>query len=860
MMRFTDPQFLLLVPALVWFWKAGGGKRLARRRTLRVTAALCLIVAMSGPQARSGDSPLSVMLALDRSASMAGDVAESLRSLATLTAGMRADDRAGLVTFASTPMVERPLSTQFDPPSLGSASVGTMTNLEAALRLARSTMPADGSRRIVLMSDGRETQGDALAEAARAAMSAVAIDVVIPDSRQPPPIEVLRVTAPPAARRTEPFAVAVIATGEPGASGTITLTSTDDSTRVAAVTLSSDGYATVPFSVQAQVPGVHIFEATAESPQDRSDFGIEPRRSGAVVLVEGETEVLYVGASPELLAPLTSSRSGFRVHSIAPAHLPRSAAALARYDAIVLDDVRTDQIDLAQAGALRAHVEQEGGGVLFLGSRESLEAGLLADHTLGEMLPIDVRPRGGQRAASLGLVVAFDKSGSMGDRVDGVPRIEFARMAVRRVFDAVPVTDAVGVIAFDAAPHVVAPLRAGHDTRAMVEGLDSVQPSGATAIAPAVELATQWLRGASALAQRHVLLVSDGRTTAEDAARLRASVRNGGIELSVVALGADADRELLESLARLSGGRAYFPNDIRELPAVVARESARVAGGRVVDTPFEPIVRAHPMLSGVITNALPQLGGYVVAAAKPSAESPVVSSLGDPILATWRFGLGRVAAYTAELHAPWSARLRSWAGFGPFVIRVSRWVARTMRDTSLYARFEDTADGLRLVVEAANDGTPISDLQCRATVRTPSGETSSLTLEGTAPGRYEAPLKASGPGAYVVAISAANRGGNVDRRIVRGWYWSADLENRDRAPNLALLRRIAEATGGRVMRPGESAFSAPRQPSYVDTWRWLAFAALIMFLADILLPAIPTTLSRWRKRPDPDPHAHEAAA
>jgi Mg-chelatase subunit ChlD len=52
----------------------------------------------------------------------------------------------------------------------------------------------------------------------------------------------------------------------------------------------------------------------------------------------------------------------------------------------------------------------------------------------------------------MGLVVAFDKSGSMADLVSGVAKIELARQAVRKVLDAVRPTDPIGVVAFDAAP------------------------------------------------------------------------------------------------------------------------------------------------------------------------------------------------------------------------------------------------------------------------------------------------------------------------------------------------------------------------------------------------------------------------
>jgi Mg-chelatase subunit ChlD len=839
---------------MIWFWRSGPRSSARSRRVLRGGAALALILALGGMQIRYGEAPLSVMFVVDESGSMAAARASQRLALNALSAGMRSADRAGLVAFAETAAVERPLTASFQPPPSSAAAIGATTNIEAALSLARAALPGNG--RIVLLSDGRPTHGNALAEATRAGAAGIPVDVMVVERPPATAIDVLRVTAPQTVRLSEAFDVVVSASGEPGTRGVITLTSAEGDTRKAAVTLASDGLASVSFSMRADRAGIAVYEAIAQEEGAASEFTSEPRRAGSVVTVAGDLRVLYVGRNPGLAAPLDGLR-GFRLDRMDASALPRSAGPLADYDTIVLDNVRADTLDGAQARALSSHVERHGGGLVFLGGRDSLEAGLLTDHPIGLLLPIDLRPRGGERAPSLGLVVAFDKSGSMDDRVDGVPRIEFARLAVRRVFDAVPASDAIGVIAFDRAPQAVAPLARGHDTAALTARLQSVQPSGATAIAPALELASEWLRNATpGVERRHALLVSDGRTSPDDASRLRAILQRGEFELSVVALGADADRRLLESMARLTGGRAYFPTDIRELPAIVARESARVAGGQIVETPFTPISRPHPITA--VVDGLPPLGGYVVSAAKPGAESALQSPLGDPILATGRYGLGRVAAYTAELSGAWSSRLRKWDGYGSLLTGMVRWVARSTRDDTLYASFVEADAGLRLTLEAHDGEAPLTGLQGEATVRTPRGDSVRVALQGSAPGRYEARVAAIEPGAYVFAIDARSPDARADKRLVRGVYWSADREYRARTADHALLARLAEVSGGRLLRQGDSVFSGQRTPAYLDLWPWLTVAALLLFLIEVLLPVVPHAL--LQRRPPSQSYSREAAA
>jgi Mg-chelatase subunit ChlD len=748
---------------------------------------------------------------------MPGRSGDALAQTSGLASAMQAGDRAGLVVFGSGAALERPLGERLAVASVASTISGSSTNIASALRAARSALPLDGPRRVVLLSDGLQTHGDAIAEAANSRAAGVPIDVIAPRaSGGGARLEVIRVAAPVSIRAGEPVEVLVTARGKAGMSGTIALHGGDGEIRQD-VTVPPAGVVDVPFVVRGLQAGVRVFEATVQSQPD--DFGDGSPRSGAVVSVLDEPRVLYVS---------TDSSS-----------LGRTAAALSSYDAVVLDNVSPALLTREQVRTLRQFVEHAGGGLVVWGGPDSLEAGALTANGLGDLLPIDYRPRGGQRAPSLALIIAFDKSGSMDDRVEGVPRIEFAREAVRRVFAAVPASDAVGVIAFDATPTEVARLNAGHDPRAINAGLAAIRPGGATAIAPAIEMAAAWLQDPAlkTISKRHILLVSDGRTSAGDAARLRQLTTDPTFELSVVALGENADRSLLQSIAASAGGRAYFPSDIRELPTIVARESARVAGGRLVEEAFQPRANQHPILSGIDTSSLPRLGGYVVGARQPTAEAALESTLHDPILATWRLGLGRVATYSADLGGPWSALLRAWPPSRALIAQTVRWASRRVRDDALYVSFARQNDTLRVVVDAVtSDGAFLNNLAAVAATRTPSGSMITTQLRAAGPGRYESTIDATEEGPYVFTVTANDPSTGQEYRVVRGTYRAGDAERTRSGVDVDLLRRIAEVSGGRVLSDGDTPFNGPRQPQYAELRAWLVAVALGLFLAERLFP------------------------
>lgn len=848
-MRFAHPLVLMAGLALPWLWWIAARRRqvVSRARVAwRIATASLLVIAAAGVAVSTGAAPITVMAVLDRSASV--PARSQQRALARINADaqtMRAGDRLGIVALGATAAVElRPTeSPRIESPRTTVDETGT--DIGAALRLARAGLPQDGSRRILLVSDGRETAGDAEREALLAGAAGVPVDVLAPmEPGGVRPLRVTRVVAPSDVRAGEPYRVSVEVAGTVGARGPIVLYRDDQVIGRQTVTIADNGTAGFVVSERQSQRRAFVYRAVAEL-EDVDD--VTPSR-GAVVIVEGKPSLLYVSAGAATLAPVLTA-AGFGVSRVRPEQVPDTPQALSAFSGVVLDNVGSDQLTNATPEALATYVENTGGGLLLLGSSRTLNLGGYPATPLERILPIDLRPRSGQRAPAVDLVLVFDKSGSMADVSDGVPKIEVARQAVMRAVEVMPASDGIGVLAFDQSPTAVSPLTHNRDSAALLNALQRVVPGGSTAIAPAIETAFAWLRASGGVSgtRRQILLISDGRSADADSVRLRDLARSGGAEISIVAIGPNANRTLLEDVASASGGRAYFPGSLRELPREVAREAARSSGGGVVRERFVARVGSHPALSGVGLTSLPSLGGYVVGAAKPAASAILRSHLDDPVLAAWRAGLGRVAVYTADLGSPWSDELRAWRDGPRLWAQTVRWLSRRETDPAFQVAIRDADRGPRIEVEAVRpDGTFIELDEASAVVRTPAGADEDVPLVPTSPGRYQAPMSMSAEGPYVVAVSARETGTGIEHRLVRAIYWSADREGAAIGNDLAFLSRLSEISGGRVLSAEESPFEGPRPRGYRDASAAAAGMALVMFLLEIVAGG---RLSEKRLRP-----------
>ena len=169
-----------------------------------------------------------------------------------------------------------------------------------------------------------------------------------------------------------------------------------------------------------------------------------------------------------------------------------------------------------------------------------------------------------EAVAPVAIVLAVDASGSM------VRSADVARQAAMHFVDAVRPKDQLAVVQFADKAELVADLQVGRDEAH--DALANYTPKGGTALYDALQLSMQRLRTTEG---RHVVIVvTDGRD--ENAASngpgsvatweaVIGAAQAMDTTVYAIGLGTRVERARLQQLADLTGGEAYFTNDIASL-------------------------------------------------------------------------------------------------------------------------------------------------------------------------------------------------------------------------------------------------------------------------------------------------------
>ena len=117
------------------------------------------------------------------------------------------------------------------------------------------------------------------------------------------------------------------------------------------------------------------------------------------------------------------------------------------------------------------------------------------------------------------------------------------------------------------------------------------------------------------------------------------------------------------------------------LVMTVLQDTERVLGkSSYLGKPLVPkFGKESEMLKGIRGDRVPTLLGYAVTTAKEGAEVTLYTDgrgEADPLLAAWRYCLGKAVAFTSDAEARWSAEMVRWKKFRIFWSQVVRWTMR----------------------------------------------------------------------------------------------------------------------------------------------------------------------------------------
>ncbi|MFZ5818970.1 MAG: VWA domain-containing protein [Chloroflexota bacterium] len=853
-MTFTAPLFLLLLLlALVVAWvgwpaPGPGKKREVVSLALRLVILACLVLSLAGMEIVRGGDDLAVVFLVDVSDSMPpAAVAAEMDYLRAALAGMGPDDQAAIVLFGADALVERPMRAGAELGLVASAPVTNQTDLAEAIRLGLALFPPGAARRMVILSDGAQTSGDALAAARLAAASGVQIVVAPFVTEMGAEALVAQVDAPARLRPGEQFDLNVTVQASQPMRAEVRVLAGDEAVYQAVHDLRR-GTQTFSLPLTAGTPGfvayqVQIAPEGASSP--KGDAFYQNNRLDAFSLVEGPPRILMVappageslpggGTRPDetsaLLAALEAA--GFTVDLAAPAYLPSHLPSLAQYNAVLLVDVPARQLGLNQMEALQTYVRDLGGGLAAVGGPSSFGVGGYYDTPLEAALPVDMQIKDEQRRPKLALVFIIDHSGSMSETSGGATKLELAKEAVARSLELVFPTDRVGVIAFDDVAKWVVPMTDLAEPDATLAAVGGIQIGGGTDILAGLQAMAEVLPGEPAKV-KHVILLTDGGADPTGIPELVERLyAEDGVTLSTVGVGRDA-APFLEDLAALGGGRYHFAADAGSIPSIFTEETSLASRAYIVEETFFPKqANPSPILAGI--PSLPPLRGYIASSPKSLAQVVLESDKGDPILATWQYGLGRALAFTSDASGRWARDWLRSEQFAVFWAQAIRSVLSDSREAALEMDVSLQGEQARLTLDALDlGGAFLNGYQVEASIVAPDGEAQSLTLRQGAPGRYEADFTPTQQGVYLIRFSGrAPEGGTGNFAETAGWTLSYSPEYRRLEPDPDLLLRLAALTGGEATSPDPArAFSHDMGASRASrpAWPWLlALAALLL--------------------------------
>ncbi len=836
-LRLLNPEglwLLLAIPVLfvigLWMGEDLRWWRKVPIQLLRAMLVAVLAVAYAHPVRIATENHPAVVLLADLSASMDEPARERLEQRLDALWAAREEAPAYLVGFGRRPeLLAGPEHRRIDLPA---GEGDSATDLAAALHFSFGLYPPRHDRRAVLLSDGEQTRGDLLAAVDRAREFDIELFSVPLLPAATADVRIEDMAAPASTRPGEP--VAVSAELVASAPRWVRLSLWRDGRRVAVERIRlAPGRTRIELETELEGRGWHELALRVAAPGDRYR---ENNRAARRIWVFGRPRVLLVQRSDEP-NPLRGvlAEGDWELEAITPAGFPDALAALAERDLVVLDDLELADLAERRVEQLRAYVEEFGGGLLVTTGPDASELAAPETEPIEDLLPVAFEQVEKKEEIPAALVFVTDRSSSMARG----GKFAILVRAVVDTLDRLKDTAQVAVVMFDDFPEVVVELTEASQRDTISEILLAQRVGGGTSMYPALKAAHQQL-DKSAAKLKHVILLSDGQSISlfGHYGYIVEDMAEDGITVTTVALGEDADQAELERVAGRSGGRFYFTDNIRNVPKIFTAETENITETNAV----EQTVRALPAklvqaLAGIDFDSAPPLGGYVASEPRPTAEVLLVSSdRSEPILARWRFGLGRVVVATTDAQGVWSADWPTWSGFSDLWLRLAEDSLR--RDPPGRLRVATRALGRRGVISVR---VPIERPEAEPdppwlTVRPPRGPERELELVRRGLGLYRAELELRQLGPYAVRAERRGRRGALEQAfgsVARSY----DEEFLGAAGNRGLLAEAARRTGGAMDPEPNAVFAAGRQERErtEDLWPPLLLLALGLFLGEVLI-------------------------
>ncbi|MFW6182402.1 MAG: VWA domain-containing protein [Chloroflexota bacterium] len=859
-MTFSTPLALLLLLSLPYVvWLALPRRRRQTRQwaslLLRLLIITLLVLSLAGIQIVRAADELSVVFLLDASDSISNEQRDAAEAyVREAMAAMGPDDQAAVVVFGANALVDRPMSGLSELAPVTSAPQGLHTDLDEAVRLGLALFPAGSARRMVLLSDGAATLGDPQEAAQLAAAAGVQIDYVpLTRSEALQEAGIGDVSAPSRVIQGERFSVDVSVFSSSNMAATLRVLGSGSVVHEAEVQLNSGAN---NFSIPLRATEQEFARYTVELAPEQDAY-YQNNRLAAYTEIVGPPRLLLVAheGSSEDEQPLPDESAqleqalqdvGLPVDRVTPAELTASLSQLSNYASVLLVNVNARDLHPLKMSALQSYVRDLGGGLVAVGGPQSYGMGGYYGTPLEEALPLDMQIEDQDRFPAVAMAIVVDRSGSMSMQEGSLTKIELANEAAARVVELLHDFDEITVIPVDTAPsNVIGPASAADKEPIIAQIRQIGAGGGGINVRTGMEAAAEALAEAEAQI-RHIIVLADGADSNEQTGvpQLIEGLVAEGVTVSMVAIGDGKDVPWLQQMAELGQGRFHLTYEAANLPQIFTQETTSIQRSYLVEERFFPsLANRSPILANI--QQTPPLYGYVGASPKASAQVILETHMGDPLLASWQYGLGRSVAWTSDATGRWATDWVRWEGFPTFWAQAVRWTITQDRENNVETTVQFSEETASLTADVrGSDGDFLNDAQMTANVVGPGGEVSAVPLEQVAPGRYQGQFAPEEEGAYLIRVAgeAQSEAGDAESgptvAQTSGWVLGYSPEYRQLEADTQLLEQMAATGNGRDIGddPAQAfAHTLAGERTTRPIWPWLTILAVLLLPVDVAL-------------------------
>lgn len=806
---FARPWAFVLILFAVWVWwlsVAGyGGLSRGRAQAALLTRLVMLglfVILIAEPRSVRVRDVISVVYAVDLSDSIGErSVDEALEFVTKTVTEKPPMDEAGLVVFGRNSAVELPPRMSFPFEALNSRIDRDATNLEQTLSLAAAMLPEENRGRIVLISDGTETEGSISQILDELKSRDIAVDVLPIQYEYDKEVWLENLELPRFVKLGENYEASVVLSSLQDGAGKLVLRENGEQIYEQEVKFKA-GKNRFVVPIYLRDPGYYEYSATIET-QAADDQIRENNTVINYIYVEGEGKVLVVtnpaGDDRDWESLVKAIREGERNVDVVSAYeFPNDSLSLMPYDAVLFVNVPADAFNVIQLKAVHDSVFNQGIGFMMVGGDNSFGPGGYHRTVIEDALPVtmDITKKKVLPKGALAIILhtcEFPEGNTWGKRI------------TKQAIKVLGAQDEVGVLVYDymEGEKWLFKLTPAGDYEKMVPKINGAQIGDMPSFVNTMRLGLKGLKESDA-STKHMIIISDGDPQ-PPAPQLISDFQKNKVSVSMVAIFPHGGRDIstMRAIAGATGGRYYFPSDPNQLPSIFIKESKTLKRSMIQNETFVPEVgMISPVLKGI--ERIPPLFGYVLTTIKPRAEGVLnapekkeAEGEIDPVLSFWRYGLGTTAAFTSDLSPNWGKDWVNWDHYQAFVKQLMIKISRVQKQDHLKLWSHVTGNKATIMVEDFHPEE--SFLNVAARIAGPHDRKETVVLKQVSPRRYQAEVPLWGKGRY--QVTALGKSGEREDHANGGFIVPYSPEFLRFRSNPIVLEEIAQKTGGQRLDP-----------------------------------------------------------